>query len=54
MQSKSRNEETFAIILHLLWECRNVFADLNEHTKSNYVENCIKEIVYSHKDGEVT
>lgn len=50
MQSDSRNEETFAIVLHLLWECRNAFADLNEATKSTYVEKCIKNILYSEKN----
>ena len=50
MQSNSWSEETFAVVLHMLWECRNAFADLNEPTKSTYVEKCIKEILYSKKN----
>lgn len=47
MQSNAQSEETFAIVLHMLWECRNVFADLNEFNKSNCIEKCIREIVFS-------
>jgi hypothetical protein len=55
MQPNSRDDETFSIILHMLWECRNVFIDLNEFKKSAYVEKCINDIVcsnsaYNYKD----
>jgi hypothetical protein len=51
MQSTSRDEETFVIVLHMLWECRNALIDLSQLERAKYVENCINFIINFEKGG---
>lgn len=54
MQPNSIDQDTLGIVVHLLWECRNVLADYSQIENSNNIEKIIILLLNSQSIHNIT